>query len=117
MLFAMMMVLPMVFLIALQHSHWKVVERLVANSMWTIANIVVALCVQAAILTKPRLLNTRFIVWVGTLSYSLYIWQMPLTDPASTFLLARFPFNIAAAFGAAVISLPARREAGPQPSG
>jgi peptidoglycan/LPS O-acetylase OafA/YrhL len=38
------------------------------------------------------------------LSYSLYLWQMPLADPANGSFFARFPLNIAVAVGLAAVS-------------
>jgi len=50
-----------------------------------------------------RILNLRPVMFVGVLSYSLYVWQQPFLDRHSAALIAAFPQNIflavAAAFG------------------
>jgi peptidoglycan/LPS O-acetylase OafA/YrhL len=51
-----------------------------------------------------RLLNSRALMWVGGLSYSLYLWQEPfLNDTAST-ALQTFPLNLVAALACAWVS-------------
>jgi len=40
-------------------------------------NIALALAMRHLIARPPKLLNTAVVVWVGTLSYSLYLWQQP----------------------------------------
>ncbi|HEX4001243.1 MAG TPA: acyltransferase [Candidatus Acidoferrales bacterium] len=73
-------------------------------SATTIFNFGVALCIQNAILTQPRILNWRPVVWLGALSYSLYIWQMPFFNPNVHSWMTAFPMNIALALCAAVVS-------------
>jgi len=51
-----------------------------------------------------RLLNARPVVFVGVLSYSLYLWQQPFLSPHSTLAVARFPLNLAIAFTLALAS-------------
>jgi peptidoglycan/LPS O-acetylase OafA/YrhL len=51
-----------------------------------------------------QVLNARPIVFVGVLSYSLYLWQQPFFNPAATFAVARFPLNLAMAFSLALLS-------------
>ncbi len=51
-----------------------------------------------------RVLNTRPLVWVGTLSYSLYLWQQLFLNRKSDALLNSFPLNIILAFAAATAS-------------
>jgi peptidoglycan/LPS O-acetylase OafA/YrhL len=57
-------------------------------------NIGIALCIQNAIWTSPRILNTWFIIWIGQLSYSLYLWQMLFANPNVTSWVTTFPQNI-----------------------
>jgi len=52
-----------------------------------------------------RCLNTKFSVWLGTLSYSLYLWQEPFLNSWSTAWFAAWPINLILAFICAVISL------------
>jgi peptidoglycan/LPS O-acetylase OafA/YrhL len=49
-------------------------------------------------------LNWAPCVWIGTLSYSLYLWQQPFLDRSVSGVLAGFPVNLAAAFGMACLS-------------
>jgi peptidoglycan/LPS O-acetylase OafA/YrhL len=55
-------------------------------------NFAVALAMWNSIATKPWALNNPVIAWVGTISYSLYIWHMPFTKPA-----IRIPWEIGVA--------------------
>jgi peptidoglycan/LPS O-acetylase OafA/YrhL len=74
----------------------------------TVANIAIALGVERCV-RRPegglgRLLNARPAVFVGTLSYSLYLWQQPFLNRGSDALLASFPLNICAAVAFAMLS-------------
>jgi peptidoglycan/LPS O-acetylase OafA/YrhL len=80
------------------------------NYVWSIAgipslNIAVALCVDRYIRfphsVPGRILNMRAMVWIGWLSYSLYLWQQLFFDYDHP---VRFPFNMLCAFTAAIIS-------------
>lgn len=51
-----------------------------------------------------RFLNWKPIVFVGLLSYSLYLWQQPFLDRHSHAVLTRFPQNILLALLAALLS-------------
>lgn len=73
-------------------------------SFLSVFNAGMVLCVQNALVAPPRLLNTPIVVWVGTLSYSLYIWQMPFAHPRAPSWVTTFPQNLILAFLAAVIS-------------
>lgn len=57
----------------------------------------IALCIQNAMVVGYRILNAFLPVWIGTLSYSLYLWHMP-------FYYVAFPANIALALLVAIIS-------------
>ena len=55
-------------------------------------------------------LNSRVMVWIGTVSYSAYVWQeMFMTRPGSTLspfgLLAYFPFNLICVRGLGAVVL------------
>jgi len=64
----------------------------------TVANIAVALgldwCVTFSDGRVGRVLNCAPLVYIGGLSYSLYLWQQPFLNRASTATVAAFPFNI-----------------------
>jgi peptidoglycan/LPS O-acetylase OafA/YrhL len=51
-----------------------------------------------------RVLEAPPLVWVGRLSYSIYLWQQPFVNRAGTHWLQSFPFNLAAGLGVAVLS-------------
>jgi peptidoglycan/LPS O-acetylase OafA/YrhL len=78
---------------------WAVLE--------TLMNVMIALCVcRSTIRTRGlagRVLNWPPLVFVGILSYSLYLWQQLFIDRASSFWTARFPQNLILAFCAALL--------------
>jgi len=51
-----------------------------------------------------ELLNTRALVWVGTLSYSLYLWQEPFLNHNAHTTFTAWPLNVALAVICAVAS-------------
>jgi len=52
-----------------------------------------------------RILNSKPLIYIGTLSYSLYLWQQLFFTPSlNTTFTGMFPFNLIACFAAAVIS-------------
>lgn len=51
-----------------------------------------------------QILNWRPMAWVGTMSYSLYLWQEPFLYFHPDTWATRFPLNLALAFGAAWLS-------------
>ncbi|MGE3276694.1 MAG: acyltransferase family protein [Vicinamibacterales bacterium] len=51
-----------------------------------------------------RVLNWRPLVYVGWMSYSLYLWQQPFLNRASTALVASFPLNLVLATALAFAS-------------
>jgi peptidoglycan/LPS O-acetylase OafA/YrhL len=51
-----------------------------------------------------RLLNTRPLVFVGTLSYSIYLWQQIFLNRGSTSTISAFPLNLTLALMAALVS-------------
>ena len=74
----------------------------------SIVNIGLALLIHRAIFypddVAGRILNSRPFVFVGTLSYSLYLWQQPFLNRASTAWINSFPQNILAAVAVALAS-------------
>jgi peptidoglycan/LPS O-acetylase OafA/YrhL len=49
-------------------------------------------------------LNWPPIVYIGALSYSLYVWNPLFLNPESNWVVNRFPLNFICAFGAAIFS-------------
>jgi peptidoglycan/LPS O-acetylase OafA/YrhL len=86
------------------------------SSLWpkfhlAIGNTISLLCIAAVIWRviywqdwATRILNSRVFVFVGILSYSLYVWQQIFLDEAGRFWINRFPQNLVLAFFAAVFS-------------
>jgi peptidoglycan/LPS O-acetylase OafA/YrhL len=51
-----------------------------------------------------KVLASRGVVYIGSASYSLYLWQQLFLDPASTSWAAAYPVNIVAAVGVGLLS-------------
>ena len=51
-----------------------------------------------------RILNQKTVVWLGTLSYSLYLWQEPFLNSFSQAWFTHWPINLLLAFGCALLS-------------
>ncbi len=58
----------------------------------------VALSMKHIMTRRYAVLNVRPAVWVGTISYSLYLWQQPFLNRGSSAAWAAFPLNVALAF-------------------
>jgi len=74
----------------------------------TVVNVCIALIIDWCIRSKETvvyaMLNGRFIVYLGGLSYSLYLWQQLFLNRGSTAWYAAFPQNLVLAFVAALLS-------------
>lgn len=70
------------------------------------SNVAIALCVDWAVTYHQgrigRVLNAAPLVFVGWISYSLYLWQQPFLNRASDAWIAAFPQNIGLAVAAAL---------------
>ncbi|MEO6237687.1 MAG: acyltransferase [Vicinamibacterales bacterium] len=75
---------------------------------FALVNICVVLCLDWVVThadgTIGRVLNARPLVFVGVMSYSLYLWQQPFLHRASTAAVASFPLNIGLAVVCALVS-------------
>lgn len=72
--------------------------QLLSHTAWTIFNFLAAIGILWAITAKPGILNHWLPVWIGTLSYSLYLWQEPFMNPeAPISLWLRLPLALACA--------------------
>ena len=86
------------------------------SSLWpkfhfALGNTISLLCVAAVTWRViswqdrvTRILNSRVFVFVGVLSYSLYVWQQIFLDESGRFWINRFPQNLVLAFLAAMFS-------------
>jgi peptidoglycan/LPS O-acetylase OafA/YrhL len=82
--------------------------RLYALTAVTIVNIGITFYVARAILlptdTVGKLLNSRLLISIGVLSYSLYLWQQIFINPYSHSVFQKFPLNLVLVFAAATLS-------------
>jgi peptidoglycan/LPS O-acetylase OafA/YrhL len=56
-------------------------------------NLGLALCVHAVVVAPPRILNLGGLQTIGVMSYSLYLWQQPITE--HPFPLRSIPLDLA----------------------
>ena len=67
----------------------------------TLLDLLIAVTVDRAVRhpggLSGRMLNSRLLVHLGVLSYSIYLWQQPFLDRRSSGLLQSFPVNLIAA--------------------
>jgi peptidoglycan/LPS O-acetylase OafA/YrhL len=92
---------PWLILIGSQTRVLWPLPQLLGHCAWTLFNLAVGTGILWAIAARPRVLNHWLLVWVGTISYSLYIWHMPFMNPATQI---PFPLNLVMALLAAVAS-------------
>jgi peptidoglycan/LPS O-acetylase OafA/YrhL len=94
-------------LLSWAESDWRISIVSMAAGM-TVMNVGIAVfidrCVRFNSDAVGRLLNARPMVFVGVLSYSLYLWQQPFLDRASNGIINWFPFNLMLTFAAALFS-------------
>jgi peptidoglycan/LPS O-acetylase OafA/YrhL len=69
----------------------------------TIVNVAIALSIDHCIRKEYRVLDWSPVVWVGVLSYSLYLWQQPFLLPGSKLWYNHWPLNFVLAFAAAIL--------------
>ncbi len=74
----------------------------------TMANIGTVFCIDWAIRNHESwigvMLNSRFMILIGTLSYSLYLWQNPFFLADVDYWATTLPLNVLCAIAAAAIS-------------
>jgi peptidoglycan/LPS O-acetylase OafA/YrhL len=74
----------------------------------TLGNLGIAMaihrCVRHPTFPVGRVLEWRPLVFIGALSYSLYLWQQPFVNRHADSIVNAFPFHIVIAFGAALLS-------------
>jgi peptidoglycan/LPS O-acetylase OafA/YrhL len=82
--------------------------RLRIGVLETLINVLIALCIlRVALVTGgpiSRVLNSKRVVFIGSLSYSLYLWQQVFMNRNSHALVCAFPCNVALAAGMALVS-------------
>lgn len=71
-------------------------------------NVAIALFIERSVRLHDRgiarLLNARPLVFIGVVSYSLYLWQQPFLNRHSSADITQFPQNVAIAFAACLLS-------------
>jgi peptidoglycan/LPS O-acetylase OafA/YrhL len=77
------------------------IPQLFAHTSTVIFDALVAVLIVEITKYPPKWLNSPILVWIGSLSYSLYIWQMPFLNPAYKINPA---IGILLAFAAASVS-------------
>jgi peptidoglycan/LPS O-acetylase OafA/YrhL len=60
----------------------------------TAFHIGVALSIKHITTRRYAVLNLSPVAWLGTISYSLYLWQQPFLDRTSSAWWAAFPWNV-----------------------
>jgi peptidoglycan/LPS O-acetylase OafA/YrhL len=74
----------------------------------TLRNVGIALCIDWSMRNAEslvgRFLNWAPMIWVGALSYSLYLWQQIFLNRHSASFFCAFPINVMLAFAAAILS-------------
>ena len=70
----------------------------------TVMHAGIALSIEHAVRKRYALLNLRPVVWLGTLSYSLYLWQQPFLNRQGSGPWSAFPLNLALAMLCAAAS-------------
>lgn len=84
-------------------GHWRVSE---ATSSAAVIGVVLLL---DAVVTHPTrgfawVLNTRLLMFVGKISYSLYLWQELFCNRSATAWPSTFPVNVILSFACATVS-------------
>lgn len=95
-------------LIAIGHGLYAINQASFYIIGQTMANLGTVLCIDWFIRNYDKgagsFLNTRPLVYVGALSYSLYLWQNAFLNPDWKAWPAKLPVNIFCAFGMALVS-------------
>jgi peptidoglycan/LPS O-acetylase OafA/YrhL len=96
---------PLVFVIHHASEAWGWVDLLA----YPLLLLQVAMIVEASTRWDPRrraarLLNAAPLAWLGSISYSLYLWQQPFLHHRLQAVHTTFPLNLVLAFGMALLS-------------
>jgi peptidoglycan/LPS O-acetylase OafA/YrhL len=96
---------PLVFVIHHASNAWGWVDLL----GYPLLLLQVAMIVEASTRWDPRrlaarVLNAAPLAWLGSVSYSLYLWQQPFLHHRLQAVHTTFPLNLTLAFGMALLS-------------
>jgi peptidoglycan/LPS O-acetylase OafA/YrhL len=102
---AMLLLIPLIFAI----NHLSSGYTLADLFGYPVMLLAIATIVEASTRWRRQnlaglVLNWPPLVWLGMLSYSLYLWQQPFLDRFSNSAFAAFPLNLAIAIGLAILS-------------
>jgi peptidoglycan/LPS O-acetylase OafA/YrhL len=107
-LFGSLSVLVLVRAASIFLAHYKITGLYKAFLSPTIDSVLLAIvvwvCVTNTDSVLSRILNSRPFHVVGLLSYSIYLWQQPFTNPERSGWIFQFPFNLVAIGVLAVVS-------------
>jgi peptidoglycan/LPS O-acetylase OafA/YrhL len=86
---------PVVAVLAnLLHAH----PLITFGAAVTVINLCIVLCIDWSVTFHEgrigRVLNAAPLVFIGWISYSLYLWQQPFLDRESSHVIAQFPLNL-----------------------
>lgn len=92
----------------LAHATYLVHKAVFYIAGQSLVNLGIVLCIDFCI-RRPetilgRVLNCRPMLWMGALSYSLYLWQNPFLNKDVVRPLTSYPINFVLALGAAALS-------------
>jgi len=76
-----LLVAPLISRAGVIQTGWPI-PQLFAHLSTVIFDALVAVLIVEVTKYPPKWLNSRILVWIGLLSYSLYVWQMPFLNPA-----------------------------------
>ena len=95
-------VVPLLVFGANAFQHYPAIDFLVGE---TVMNLAIALTIDRSVRVSGdwarRLLESRLLVGMGVLSYSLYLWQEPFLNRFSRAEVTWFPLNLLLTFAAA----------------
>jgi peptidoglycan/LPS O-acetylase OafA/YrhL len=94
--------------VSIQLAHYKIIGLCNVFLSPTIESVLLAILVWICVTNRDsavfRILNSRPFHFVGVMSYSIYLWQQPFTNPDRSGWIFRFPFNLLAIGLFAVVS-------------
>ena len=93
-------VVPILTALLLFTAHY---DRFYQSVGLSLMHVGIALSIHQCVVKRYWILNARPVVWLGTLSYSLYLFQQPFLNRNSTEVFCSFPLNLGLALGCACL--------------
>jgi peptidoglycan/LPS O-acetylase OafA/YrhL len=95
-------------LLAIGLNHFSEKPKIFMFVCITLINLCIVLCIDWAVTyhsgSVGRILNSRPLIFIGTLSYSIYLWQQLFLNRQSPLLINSFPVNLLLVAVCALIS-------------